>query len=255
LRRAITLAVESLGVTPGQRLRLWAEARDGDPSGPNLGRARPVSLQVVSGDDFVAEMARRELELRREFEHLLSAQRGLKDALERLLTHLAPEAEPVASLAQQIAALSRRQEAHAGRCLLLGRQFEQLLAEMRTSRVVRAAEQRRISDRIVAPLDSLGTTFMPAASAEIANLRGVVPATRWAAVGDTQVEILRRMQAILANMLKREGYREAVALLQEVIAEQAGVRAATLDALRQELETILGVDEPVERSPEDGSRP
>ena len=88
-----------------------------------------------------------------------------------------------------------------------------------------------------------------------AELRGVVPATQQAAVGDTQVEILRRMQAILANMLKREGYREAVALLQEVITEQAGVRAATLDALRQELETILGVDEPVERSPEDGSRP
>jgi len=71
----------------------------------------------------------------------------------------------------------------------------------------------------------------------------------------TQEEILRRMQTILANMLKREGYREAVALLQEVIEEQGEVRSATLELLRRQLETILNLEEPAEPSPTDVPKP
>ena len=55
--------------------------------------------------------------------------------------------------------------------------------------------------------------------------------------------------AVLAAMLKREGYREAVALLQEVIDQQTEVRTATLEALQRELEAILGLDEPQETAP------
>jgi len=63
------------------------------------------------------------------------------------------------------------------------------------------------------------------------------------------------MQTILANMLKREGYREAVALLQEVIEEQGEVRSATLELLRRQLETILNLEEPAEPSPTDVPKP
>jgi len=272
---ALTYAVESIGVTPGDRLRLWAEARDCDPRGPNVGRAEPLTLHVVSHEAFLTEMARREIELRREFEHLISAQRGLKDALERILPRLPGDAPAVGAKmifalpAQQITGLSRRQQAHAARCRLLGQGFGQLLAEMRTSRAARPTEQRRIGDRIVAPLETLGATTLPVAAkmifalpAAIAELRHAAPTTRGVrasrprfqrdTVRATQEEILRRMQTILANMLKREGYREAVALLQEVIDEQGQVRSATLELLRRQLETILNLDKPAEPSPTDG---
>ncbi|HUU98199.1 MAG TPA: hypothetical protein VM487_20905, partial [Phycisphaerae bacterium] len=266
-RTVVTYAVESIGVTAGDRLRLWAEARDRDPRGPNVGRAEPLTLHVVSHEAFLTEMARREIELRREFEHLISAQRGLKDALERILPRLPAEVPPRQSprgvrasrpppaLAQQIAGLSRRQEAHAARCRLLSQGFGQLLAEMWTSRAARPGEQRRIGDRIVAPLETLGATTLPAACAAIAELRQAAPTTQCEAVRVTQEEILRRMQTILANMLKREGYREAVALLQEVIEEQGEVRSATLELLRRQLETILNLEEPAEPSPTDVPEP
>ena len=83
----------------------------------------------------------------------------------------------------------------------------------------------------------------------------VAPTTRCEAVRATQEEILRRMQTILANMLKHEGYREAVALLQEVIDEQGQVRSATLELLRRQLETILNLEEPAEASPTDVPKP
>jgi hypothetical protein len=258
-RTLVTYAVESIGVTPGDRLRLWAEARDRDPRGPNVGRAEPLTLHVVSQEAFLTEMARREIELRREFEHLISAQRGLKDALERILPRLPAEGPPpratgglsASALAQQIAGLSRRQEAHAARCRLLSQGFGQLLAEMGTSRAARPGEQRRIGDRIVAPLETLGTTTLPAASAAIGELRQAAPTAQREAVRATQEDILRRMQTILANMLKREGYREAVALLQEVIDEQGAVRSATLELLQRQLEAILNLEEPAEPPPAD----
>jgi hypothetical protein len=56
-------------------------------------------------------------------------------------------------------------------------------------------------------------------------------------------------------MLKREGYREAVALLQEVIEEQGQVRSATLELLRRQLDAILNLEEPAEPSPTDAPEP
>ena len=247
-----TLAIEPFGVQPEDRLRLWAEAADLDPRGPNLGRCEPVELRVLSTEDFLAQMARRELELRREFERLLSAQRGLKDALDRIVPELQAGRAAPAAIGQRLAGLARRQDAQARRTLAIGREFEQLLAEMQTNRVSRAVEERRIHERVIAPLDALARRAMPAASAAVDEVRREATPPRRVAVRNGQSEVVRQMLAILANMLEWEGYREAVKLLREIIAEQGELRSETTQALEQRLEDILGPDAPSE---EPGSNP
>ncbi len=250
-----TLAVVSVGVVPGDRLRIWAEARDQDPRGPNIGRAEPVALRVVTPTDFLAELNGRELELRREFERLISAQRGLSDALERLLPELPDAGATPPGPAQRLAGLARRQEAHARSSLTIRRRFEQILGGMRINKVARAGDERRIGQRIVVPLERLGAEAMLAASTVIAELRREVRRVHVEALPDRQAEILRQMHAILADMLEWEGYRAAVALLQEIITEQADVRAATIEALERQLEEILGLEEPLEASPAEVPKP
>lgn len=223
----------------GDRIRIWADASDSDPSGPNVGKSEPIDLRIVTVEEFLAEMARRELELRREFEHLISAQRGLKDGLDRLVPDL-PAGTPGAADVSRIIGLARRQDAQAGRCNSVARKFEQLLAEMRTSRVLRPGDDRRISERVAAPLRELGTRLVQTASRTIGELRDGASDARVAAAAAAQNELLRQMRQILSNMLQWEGYQEAIALLQDIIGQQHGLRAETLEAIQAELDAILG---------------
>lgn len=253
-RATPALPLEPFALAAGLRVRIWAEAADDDPFGPNVGRAPGLELRVLTAEEFLAEMGRRELELRREFERLLGEQRVMKDAIDRLLPTLAEGSPPAPAAAQQLASLGRRQIALAGRCTNIRRQFEQILAEMITSKVARAGDERRITDRIAAPLGALAQESIPLAAEQLASLRAGAPQPR-DVVAATQAEILRQMKGILANMLEWEGYREAVALLQEIITQQKDVRQATLKAMERQLEDILDLDEPTESAPPPRPKP
>ena len=246
------LDITLLRVKPGERVRIWAEARDGDPVGPNVGCSKTLELEIVTPSDFLAELAGRELGLRREFERLISTQRGLTDALRRLLPTLPEQGPAPVGPAQRLAELASRQDADAQHCLRISRRFEQILGEMRINKVSRAGDQRRIDERIIRPLDQLGTAALPEASAAIGELRLGVRADVVASLPQWQDDILRRMREVLANMLEWEGYREAVALLQEIIEAQSELHGATVEALARQLEDILGLDELGDVEPDDG---
>lgn len=243
-RSEVQYAIAGLGAAAGQPVRLWAEAADVDPAGPNLGKSQPVELRVLTPTEFLAEMAGRELELRQEFERLISEQNGLRDALEKVTPTLPVSGVMPTQAAQRLGGLARRQEAHAARVLSIKRGFERILAEMRTSRVLRPVDERRIGERIVTPLDRIGSESMPAASGMLNELRREADAGKAARVPTAQVELLKRMKAVLADMLENEGYREAVALLQEIIQHQGDVHAATVEALAKEIEAIIGLESP-----------
>ncbi|MFH1745624.1 MAG: hypothetical protein ABIG44_01135 [Planctomycetota bacterium] len=233
------LAVAATGVSPGDRLRVWAEADDLDPRGPNVGTAPVTTLRVVSRDEFLAEMARQELVLRQEFERLASAQRKLSDALQRILEGVEDGQPLETALDRRLAGLGRSQAAQAARCLALGRGFARVLAQMRTSHVARPEDEQRIKERVIIPLGQLAQEAIPAASRTLDALRaGVEPRSR-AEATLSQEEVLRRMQDILANMLEWEGYQQALTLLEEVIDAQATIRAETLNELGEQLDDIL----------------
>lgn len=239
---APTIRVERLYVRPGDKLRIWSEAADSDPRGPNVSRSEAVELGILSPTDFLAVMAEREQEQRREFERLISEQRGLKEAFDRLLPALARTGTPAPADLQRLAGLSRQQRLHASRCDLARRGFEQILAEMRTNRVARTADERRLIDRVAEPLRRLAEEFMPEAADTLAALRQAPSPGALSDAAAGQDEILRRMADVLANMQEAGGFHEAVALLQEILGEQRGIHEDTLRALEKELDAILGLD-------------
>ncbi len=228
------LDVATLATTPGDVLQLAAEATDFDPLGPNVGRSKVARLEVLSREDFLSALVKRELTLRREFEQLVAAQRALRESVLRILAETDAGDPDVLS---RLAAQGRRQEWHAGRCDAFQRDFGAILAEMRTSRVARAADELRIGTRIAAPLAELAGDLIPAAATEITQSRGPAQLER---VHAGQDEIVARMDAVLENMLEREGYREAVELLENIIAEQEEIREDTLEALERRLDELLG---------------
>lgn len=230
------------GIAPGQHVRVWVDAADIDPRGPNRARGGPIEIKVVSSSDFMSAMAGRELELRQDFERLISAQRAVSESVERLAPELPDHGTPTASQSQELAGLARRQETHAAQTKRLADQFRQILNEMQTSKVARAADERRLNERVASPLGELGDETMPKAVTEMSDLRKESDAALSAELPDTQVAILRKMNDVLGNMRELEGYREAVALLQEIIEEQSSVRQVTASSLERQVEDILGLD-------------
>ena len=246
-RADLTLTPATLRAMPGDRVGVAAYGIDRDPAGPNEGQAEPLEWAVLSPEDFLAAMARREAELRREFEQLVSAQRGIRDALLRESTTVSTGRPSPA--AQRLSSLARRQESHAGRVLQLSSQFGRILAELRTNQVLRRADEIRIRDRVMGPLERLGGERMRRAASQISLLMAAGGPNAIVEADGQQQEILAEMRQILANMLEWEGFREAVTLLQEIIGQQEGVRSDTLNALEGELNAILGLDEPAESEP------
>ncbi len=244
----VTLTPARLRAAPGDRVRVVAHAIDQEPAGPNEGHAEPLEWAVVSPEEFLAAMAQREAELRREFERLVGAQRSLRDALLRESGTLAT-GRPPSGLAQRLSSLARRQEGHAGRVSQLSNQFGRILAELRTNQVLRRADEIRIRDRVMGPLERLGGERMRQAAAQMSLLGAEGGAEAVMEADGLQQEILAEMRQILANMLEWEGFREAVALLQEIIGQQESVRSETLSALEGELNAILGLEEPAESEP------
>ena len=236
-------ALERIAAAPDQRLRVWVEAWDEDVAGPNVGRSDLTAVQVLTPADYLAELAGREMELRREFERLISSQRGLADALNRAIAQLPRSGAPSGPLGQRLAALSRRQDADARNCESIAARFAEILDEMRVNKVSRAGDERRISQRIVAPLQALAIGRMQESAAAIADLRAEVSGDAAAALPGWEAEILQKMREILADMREWEGYREAVTMLQEVIDQQGELRKATLSEVESELKDILDLED------------
>jgi hypothetical protein len=239
------LAMAASGAGREQAVRIRGEARDISPGGANSGTTPVVTLRVVSAEDLLVELARRELGLRQEFERLISAQAAVKDGLERWLAAVGDGGVADATQAQRLTGLVRTQAMHANRCLAVARGFEQILGEMRVNRVAKPADEQRISQRLVNPLGRLARETIPATGDLMAALQEQISQQLGADAKAAQENTLAQMREILENMLEWEGYREAVALLESTIAAQTEVRAATLEAVANQLDDILG-DEPVE---------
>lgn len=239
-----TVLVADAGVVPGDRLRVWAEAADIAPDGPNRTAAPPRLLRIVTPEEFLVELGRRELILRQEFERLVSAQRQLRVELVRLLDAWPDEMRLPSSAERRLADLSRTQSGQTARCRSVARDYERILAEMRINRVARSQEERRIGQLVIDPLLILADETLPAAAAAVEALRSDAGAAARSAAQQRQDQVLAQMEAILGNMLEWEGYREAVALLEEVISAQDEVREQTLEAMSQQLDHILDLEEP-----------
>lgn len=242
MRFELPYEVSALGLTPGQRLRVFADAADQDPAGPNVGHGEPIDLRVLTAADFQEELTQRELELRLEFERLISEQNGLRDALERVVAELPPEGPTPPAESQRLSGLARRQEAHGARVAAIARGVERILAESKLNRVSKAIEERRLSERIIAPLVELAEKAIPGAVDQIGALRRESDAGGIRRLTSQEADIARQMKTVLANMLEMEGFREALALLTEIIEAQNAIHADTVDSLSKQIEQIIGLD-------------
>lgn len=222
------------GVAAGERLALLGRAQDfDDVSGPNTAQSAELALRIVTREELLAELARREQEARSDLERLIDVQEQIRGKLLSELGAVRGGLDPV-ELAPRLTPLERRQRTIAGSVNLLRQQFEQILAELRVNQLSTNAAEQRVGGAIIEPLRRLAKRDLVQAADDIRQwARDASPAVG-AELDERQASLLAEMREILANMLQWEGYQEAVNMLRDILRIQAELEAETRRNLEQQ---------------------
>lgn len=246
-----------LTLKPGDQLTLQVRAEDYQPvasspttgpstpatriAPPNLGESGLYTYRIVTPEELAAELSRRESEWRREFEQIIKSQEQLNLRVTELLSSADVE-NASAATTSRLGQEARVQRQQAGRMRTVSRQFEQILAEMEVNQLTNAGVRRRLNAGVIVPMRQLVNEDVPAAAELLEQLRTQFDSEKAEQLTEAQTQLTRSMYAILANMLKWEGYDEAVSLLRDIIRLQGDLNQDTQRRLQEEIEKLLDDD-------------
>lgn len=247
------LEAEPLGLEAGSLFTFRIEARDNDTvSGPKVGASGTFSLRVVTEDELRAELLRREQEQRMEFERLLRDQQKLLENTRAFLAAIKDADASALSDAErrQLSDSEKRQRLVGNRCIAIAERFAAILAEVENNKLEDAetTARARLRERIIEPLHLLArrSVLQAADLLDVARKAPTQPADDArpgrAALGEAAAEqekIIGIMRNILKNMVKWEGYQEAVTLLREVLKAQRHVSDQTIREYKERIEKIF----------------
>jgi hypothetical protein len=234
---AVDWSVADHGLAQGDQLSLWAEATDfDDVSGPNLGKSSPARFRIVSREELLTELNRRQQEYRQDFERYLRRQ-------EELYSDLLSLSRPPGSTAdrqergRRFRQLARQQRDQTSQVNAVAQRFEQVLSELRINRLSTPDVENRLGGGVVEPIRQLTRGQMPPAAELLDELSGREDAQVLQQAESAQAAIRNEMNAILARMLEWERFQEAVILLRDVLHMQENVGKETESQIEK---AILG---------------
>jgi len=257
-----------LTLSPGVSLSLMARGRDFQPpveigtattSAPadgaamhevGVGESSAYLLRVVTREELLADLGRREQEWRREFEQIIKSQEQLNSRVMDLRDRATKEGESP-DLLVRYGQESRLQRQQVNRLKTVQGQFEQILAELETNQLDTPQVRRRLGTGVISALARLATTDVVEAADTGDRLRRRFDGALADDLERRQTRIVQSMYAILSNMLKWEGYNEAVMLLQDIVRLQGDVNKQTQARMEQEIERLFGT-EPAASQPTSG---
>jgi hypothetical protein len=241
-----------LGLQPGDRLSLLVRAADyqeaiasssrpvaaSAPAPAGVADSTTYTLRVVTAEELLNDLTRRESEWRREFELVLKSQEQIRGRVIELHQAFAAP-ERTADLPARYAAEVRAQRSQVNRLQTVRRQFEQILSELRINHLAEPAVRQRLEGGILGPLARLISSDCPQAAALMDKTSARYEVDTAEQVEDAQTRLVQSMHAILAGMLKWEGYNEAVALLRDIVRLQEDLNRQTRARLDQQIDRLL----------------
>lgn len=218
----------------GSQVAVFARAVDfDDVSGPNDRDSAAVTFRIATAEELQADFARREQEFRRQFQRLMQSQERIRGELLSLLSRI-NDPQTQTDLKLLLAPFERRQRQLNAQVNLIRRQFEQLVNEMRINRLDTQETQVRLVEGIIAPLSQLAVAELTDSADLLRRLGRERTESLARTVDPLQARILIKMQSILDNMLKWEGYQETVNMLREILRLQRELEDETQRTIERE---------------------
>jgi len=231
--------VASADLMAGETIVLRARAADlDDVSGPNVAQSADASLRVVTPEELLSELARREQEFRMDFERLVDSQESLRSGLLTVIGQ-SQRGSTHESLASSLAPLERRQRNIAGSMSVIHQQFKQILSELEINQLDTLDEQSRLGEGVVAPLAQLVRRDLVVAADTIRQWSRSGGPEMGSLIDPQQVAVLSQMREVLSKMLEWEGYREVINMLRDIIRLQQELQRETQEALEDRADDVF----------------
>ncbi len=230
----------------------------GEAGGPNIGAGGRTELTVVTVDELLEDLERKELGQRRRLEHVVEEFTAMRDSLVRVAQQiggekigaepgdLAPEPEAPASpedvakaeeRARSLRTLRIQQaklqaEKSAQEIFGVSSALDLIVLELINNRVDSEDRQKRLRDDVASPLQEIGEGLFPTLVERLEAMTDKVePTPENAEQADQLVvqadEILVRLNDVLEKMLDIETYNELVDLLRTLLDEQGRISDET----------------------------
>ncbi len=258
-----------LELVAGDRLRVAIKARDrynlGDS--PNIGTAEQLELEVVTPDELLIRLDRRELAERRRFEHILDEMLQMRDSLLRVQSELQGNEEGSAleaALEQEVEIASgeqpgqginlsalraqqalRQSEKSREEVLGVAASFRSIRDELVNNRVDAEDRQSRLETRVAVPLETIGNQQFPKLDAKLEALEKAIEAGQdqvaaaEAAINESNL-VIAELTSVLDAMLDIESYNELIEIVRTLIDDQQRLLEETKKARKRgALEELL----------------
>lgn len=230
----LTWPVSAISVAAGDRLAIRGRAADfDDVSGPKVTESAELTVRIVTPDELLNELGRREHEFRMDFERLIDAQEQLRNKLLTLMDSSQSET-PGPDFVSAVSALERRQRGIAGSVNVIRQQFEQVLTELRINQLSTEQIEERLGGSIVEPLAELGRRELAAAGDAFRTWSRDASRQTAMQIDAQQVILLKKLREILAHMIQWQGYQEAVTMLRDILRLQEELKTETKTRVREE---------------------
>jgi hypothetical protein len=245
VEEAPVFEVGPLGIEPERRLDIRITAVDNDGlHGPKTGRAAAMSYLVVTPEKLLEDFLRREEEARRALERVVAEERNVRDAAYRLIDESWKNEGPLADPpVKEMVAIAKTERQLARQVSGIAGAVRQILAEMRNNQVAELAETERLSAGIIDPLGEVSETLLPAAAVKIAAIREMEKAADRVREGLTLAAdleaIIARLEAVLANLRRLEGFTEIVNRLRGIIKVHEESREAARKSYEREVDKLF----------------
>ena len=232
---------------------------------PNLGESSQFTLDIVTPDQLLAVLERRELGLRQRFELIIGEVQLMQASLATVSNQLAgvspvttddPEdqAEELSEEEQQERDASLRllrvqralvqSEKSNAESLGIAVAFEDIRAEIINNRVDTEDRKIRLQDQIIAPLYSICETDFVELDRLLKELEKSLisgqESTDLAVQVDAQAEtVLLKLDEVLQRMLELETYNELIELVRDLIGDQDDLLEKTKEERKQQVLDLL----------------
>ena len=245
--RELTNSGQIPALQPGSAISVYAEARDGyNLDGTHLTTSEIFRLQVVTPEELLSLMERRELGLRTRLEQTVTETQGLREQLagfrsdrfELLMERQQGESEQqtrqrelrIIGLRVQQSGLqaSKTAEELTG----IAESLDDLLLEMVNNRVDSKDRQERLGSGVRDPLRKIVDVSMERLKQQIRAIEGSIEQPEQAleqteAAIQTADQVLLELTAVLEKMLDLESYNELLDLVRGLIQDQEQLKEDT----------------------------
>ena len=245
----------------GQQITVQIKASDkmNIAGGPNIGKNDVLPLEIVSPDELIAILERREYVQRRTFEHVLDELTQTRDTMIRLRESLAGRDNDVLDTGADLTdeqketrkqALSvlraqqslRQSEKSRQETIAVAESFYLLREELVNNRVDAEDRQQRLKDKIADPLIAISETRFPELDAQLEKLLDDLGEKR-DATGEEAVEaanlLLADLNKVLESMLDIESYNDLIEIVRSLIEDQEDVIEETRKQRRKSALDLL----------------